>query len=241
MSWSYSKLLDFEQCKYRYKLKHIDRVPEAKSEAADRGTAMHTMAENFVLGKLKSLPTELLKFSNDFVALRTKFETNHVSLEGEWAFDKNWEPTAYKTGWLRMKADAVCFNKLVKPTEAVVIDYKSGKKWGNECKHGEQTQLYSLATALRNPTVKKITAELWYLDKDDLTTVTYTREQAIALLKPFDKRAGRIDKAHETGVFEPNPNPFTCQWCPYGPNKSKECTHGVTTSMTISDYRKKFL
>lgn len=26
MSWSYSKLLDFEQCRYRYKLKHEDRV-----------------------------------------------------------------------------------------------------------------------------------------------------------------------------------------------------------------------
>lgn len=65
MAWSYSKLLDFEQCKLRYKLKHIDRVPEAKSEAADRGTAIHTLAEQFVDGRMKSLPTELLKFSDD--------------------------------------------------------------------------------------------------------------------------------------------------------------------------------
>ncbi len=241
MSWSYSKLIDFEQCKLRYKLKHIDRVPEEKHEAADRGTAIHTLAENFVIGKIKSLPTELLKFSDDFLALRARHNEGLVSNEGEWGFDKHWIPTNYKTAWLRMKADSVYFNRVGKPTEAVVIDYKTGKKWGNELKHGEQTQLYSLATALRNPTVKTIVAELWYLDKDDLTTVTYNREQALGLLKPFDKRAARIDKAHSTGVFEPNPNEYTCQWCSYGPNKGKQCPHGMTSSMTISDYRRKFV
>lgn len=240
MSWSYSKLIDFEQCKFRYKLKHVDRVPEEKSPAADRGTALHTAAENFVLGTTPSLAPELMKFSEDFIALRAQCKKGLVSNEGEWGFDKDWQPTAYKTAWLRMKADSVKFDKKVNPTEAIVIDYKSGKKFGNEVKHGEQTQLYSLATVIRNPTVKVVTAELWYLDKDELTTVTYTRERALALLKPFDKRAARIDRAHISGIFEPNPNTFTCQWCPYGPNKGKQCPHGMTPSMTIADYRRKF-
>lgn len=241
MSWSYSKLLDFEQCAYRYALKHVDRVPEEKSPAADRGTAIHTLAEEFVLGKTKSLPTELLKFSDDFLALRTKYKEHQVSLEGEWGFDTEWIPTNYKTAWLRMKADAVAFMDAAK--RAVVIDYKTGKKWGNEIKHGEQVQLYALATAIRNPTVKSITVELWYLDKDELTTVDYTREQAIAFVKPFSKRASAIDKAHEKNQFPPNPNSFSCQWCPYGPNKGKQCKHGVTAQapMSIADYRKKFV
>ena len=238
MSWSYSKLLDFEQCKLRYKLKHIDRVPEEKSTAADRGTAIHQMAEDFVGGKTKSLPTELLKFDDDFLALRNRNSNGLVSLEGEWAFDSSWEPVPYKTGWLRMKADAVAFNE--NRTQAIVIDYKTGKKWGNELKHGEQTQLYSLATAIRNPTVKTIIAELWYLDKDELTTVTYSREQAISFVKGFDKRAMRIDHAHETGVFEASPNQVSCQWCSYGPQKGNQCPHGYTGSMTIADYRRKY-
>lgn len=238
MSWSYSKLLDFEQCKYRYRLKHIDRVPEEKHEAADRGTAIHTMAENFVLGKIKSLPTELMKFSDDFLALRDRHKEGNVSLEGEWGFDKSWQPTDYKTAWLRMKADAVAFN--TKRTEAIVIDYKTGKKWGNEIKHGEQVQLYALATAIRVPSVKSIRVELWYLDKDELTNVEYTREHAIGFVKPFSARAAKIDKAHEKDQFEPNPNAFSCQWCPYGPNKGNQCPHGITSSMSISEYRRKF-
>ena len=238
MSWSYSKLLDFEQCKLRYKYKHIERIPEEKNPAADRGTAMHQMAEDFVGNKIKSLPTELCKFDNDFMALRDRHSNGLVSLEGEWGFDQNWEPTAYRTAWLRMKADAVAFN--ASRTEAIVIDYKSGKKWGNEVKHGEQTQLYSIATASRMPTIKKIIAELWYLDKDELTTVTYTREQALGFIKGFDKRAKRIDRAHETGIFEPSPNQISCQYCPAGPQKANVCPHGYTGSMTIADYRRKY-
>lgn len=84
MSWSYSKLLSFESCKYQYKLKHVDRVPEEKHPAANRGTAIHQLAEDFVTGKLKSLPTELLKFDDDFLALRQRMKEGHVSLEGEW-------------------------------------------------------------------------------------------------------------------------------------------------------------
>lgn len=280
MSWSYSKLIDFEQCKFRYKLKHVDRVPEEKSTAADRGTAIHQMAEDFVNHKTKSLPTELLKFDEEFLAMRDRYSNGLVSLEGEWAFDSSWEPAPYngawikisdkpilsdypkfstlpkygknndlivcnqslyrwESAWLRMKADAVVFNK--KHTEAIVIDYKTGKKFGNEIKHGEQTQLYSLATAIRNPGVERIVAELWYIDKDELTPVTYTREQAISFVKGFDKRAKRIDHAHETGIFEPSPNQISCQWCPYGPQKGNQCPHGYTGSMSIADYRRKFL
>lgn len=238
MAWSYSKLLDFEQCKLRYKLKHIDRVPEEKSPAADRGTAIHQMAEDFVTGVSKSLPTELMKFADDFAALRTRYSEGVVAVEQEWGFDKEWQPTAYKTGWLRMKADAVSFNKPKDPTVAIVIDFKTGKKFGNEIKHGEQVMLYAAATAIRMPSVQTLTNELWYLDKDELTTVTYTRHQALGFIKLFDKRAAKIDNCKS---FDPNPNVFTCQYCPYAPSKGGQCPHAITTSlMSISDYRKKF-
>ncbi len=235
MSWSYSKLLDFEQCKYRYKLKHVDRVPEEKHPAADRGTAVHQMAEDFVTGKLRSLPSELLKFDDDFLALRQRMKEGHVSLEGEWGFDKDWLPTAYRTAWLRMKADAVCFN--ANKTEAIVIDYKTGQKFGNEIKHGEQVQLYALATAIREPTVQKLTVELWYLDKDELTTVYYPRDHAVSFIKGFHKRAMKIETAKS---FEPNPNIHTCKYCPYSAAKGGQCEHSMTSSMTIADYRRRY-
>ena len=234
-SWSYSKLLDYEACPHRFKLKHVERIPEEKSPAADRGTAIHQLAEDYVRGKLKHIPPELMKFDEQFEALRSEFKTKNVCLEGEWGFTKDWEPTDYKTAWLRMKADGVLHRK--QSADAIVIDYKTGKKFGNELKHGEQVQLYAIATAIREPWIKNITVELWYLDIDDITDNTYTRTQALSFIPGFEKRATKLVEAKH---FEPRANIFTCKWCAYGPAKGNQCPHGVTGSESVADYRKRF-
>lgn len=235
-SVSYSKLIDFEQCKYRVKLKHIDKIPEEKSEAADRGTKIHLAAEHYVRGKIKQLPQELRKFAVEFEALRARFKKKQVSLEGEWGFNHNWEPCDYKHAWLRIKADAVIH---IDTTNAVVVDFKTGKSFGNEIKHGEQIQLYAIATLLRHPELENITVELWYLDVDDLVTRTMTRAQALRHMQPFEKRLVRITKATE---FPANPNIFSCKWCAYGPAKGNQCEFGVTSTghANLSNYRKRF-
>jgi CRISPR/Cas system-associated exonuclease Cas4 (RecB family) len=233
-NWAYTKLLDYEQCPYRVKLKHVDRVPEERSPAAERGTQIHQYAEDYVGGKLKELPPTLMKFTNEFDVLRREFKAGHVSLEGEWGFDQNWMPTDYKTAWLRIKGDAV----LVRPGLALVIDYKSGGSFGNEIKHGEQVQLYAIATFIRNPKLDKITVELWYVDKDDLRSQTYTRNQALRYIQPFTKRAEKLLNERE---FRPNANAYSCKWCAYGPNKGKQCQYGVLPGENpVQSYRRKF-
>lgn len=234
-SWSYSKLLDFEQCPRRVKMKHIDRVPEEKAPAAERGTQIHQMAEDYVRGKGKSLPTELMKFVDEFEVLRRDFKLGLVSLEGEWGFDKDWMPADYKTAWLRMKGDAI---HLSNKTSAVVIDYKTGRSFGNEIKHGEQVQLYAIATFIRYPNLQNITVELWYLDQDELTKKEYTRAQALRYVQPFDKRGNKLTSAKD---FPANPNQFTCKWCPYGTAKGGQCDEAYAPGQNhISVYRKKF-
>ena len=235
-SVSYSKLIDFEQCKYRVKLKHIDKIPEEKSEAADRGTKIHLAAENYVRGKIKQLPQELRRFATEFEALRARYKAKQASLEGEWGFNHAWEPCDYKHAWLRVKADAVIH---INATSAVVVDFKTGKSFGNEIKHGEQVQLYAIATLLRHPELADITVELWYLDVDQLVTRTMTRAQALRHLQPFEKRLVQVTKATE---FPANPNIFSCKWCAYGPNKGGQCTFGVssTGNVNLGNYRKRF-
>ena len=233
-SWSYSKLIDFEQCPLRVKMKHVDRVPEVKAPAAERGTMIHQLAEDYVSGKLKKLPPELAKFSNEFESLLREFKAKHVSLEGEWGFNKDWLPTNYKTAWLRMKGDAILFAG----NRAIVIDYKTGQSYGNEIKHGEQIQLYAIAVFIREPQIDTITVELWYLDKDELTQKTYTRAQALRYIQPFDQRAHALTSAT---AFPANPNIFSCRWCPYGPAKGNQCSYGVVAGEEpMKNYRRKF-
>lgn len=234
-NWAYTKLIDFEQCPLRVKMKHIDKIPEERSPAADRGTQIHTFAEDFVQGKIKKLPPELRHFASEFHALRDAYKQGHVSLEGEWGFDHDWMPTSWKTAWLRVKGDCI----VTRPGEpAIVIDYKTGARYGNETKHGEQVQLYAIATFIRNPKLKEIVVELWYLDKDELAEQRYTREQALRYVQVFDKRAHKLTSAKE---FPANPNIFTCKWCPFGPNKGNQCEYGIKAGENpIQMYRRKF-
>ncbi len=120
-----------------------------------------------------------------------------------------------------MKLDA---SVMLSPTHAVVIDFKTGKKFGNELKHAEQLQLYALAMVLRNERITKVTAELWYLDVDDITTLTVSREQALRYLRVFDRRGQRMTSATS---FKANPNEYSCRWCPYGPRGTGHCKEGV--------------
>lgn len=237
-SWSYSRLLDFESCPLKAKLKHMDRIPDpAPSTAADRGTKIHGMAEDYLLGKLKTLPKELSKFP-EFEILRS---CERLEIEQEWGFDKDWQPTDYKKAWLRMKADAVA---IFPDKEALVVDFKTGKKMYNEVKHGEQLMLYALATVIMFPEVPKVYTELWYLDIDDSTDLVVTREIALKrYLKMFDKRARRMTEATE---FPANPNIYSCKWCPFGEGEYKgeiegtgHCKLRVTDKVATQNFFKR--
>ncbi len=229
-AWSYSRLSDFEQCKLRAKLKYIDRIPEPPrplppgklEQPNDRGTRVHFAGEKFVEGGIELIP-ELDAFGPEFHRLRELHKEGKVSLEGEWAFDSQWNPTAWRSNdaWARIKLDA--FVQLDK-THAVVIDYKTGRKFGNEIKHAEQCQLYQLASFLRYPKLEVIDVELWYTDQDDLTHMRYTRSQGLRFFNGFDTRARRMT---ETTEFPANPNAFVCRWCPYGPKGTGHCQKGI--------------
>jgi RecB family exonuclease len=227
-TWSFSRIQDFEQCKRRAKLKYLDKIPEperplppGKTEHAnDRGTRIHDAGERFARGGIELIP-ELQKFKPEFERLKALYATGNVSLEGEWAMDRSWEPVAWASSdaWLRLKLDALVF---LSPTEAVAIDYKTGKRFGNEVKHNEQLQLYQLVTFLRYPKLETIHVELWYLDVDELVTVTYTRNQGLRFRRSFENRGNAMTTCTE---FPPNPNIFSCKWCPY--KGTEHCDKGV--------------
>ncbi len=217
---SYSKLTVFEACKFHADLSYNQRIPEperplppGKTEHAnDRGTRIHEGAERFVQGGVELIP-ELKKFDKEFLKARELFAAGKASTEGDWAFTRNWEPVAWMSNdvWVRIKCDLVVH---LNEEEAVVIDYKSGKRYGNELKHGEQLQLYTVATLLKFPLLQKVTSELWYLDLDDLQSMTFSRSQGLRFLPNFEKR---LDGMTGASAFPPNPNGFSCKWCPYKP------------------------
>lgn len=229
-AWSHSRLVITEQCPFRAKLAFIDKIkepvrelPPGKTEHAnDRGSRVHLGAEYYVQGTGNFLE-EMRHFAPEFQELRSLYSEGKVSLEGEWGYNKDWEPVPWMDHdtWLRVKLDALVF---LNEEEAVVIDYKTGKKFGNEIKHAEQCQIYQLATFFRYPQLQQIHTELWYLDVNELTRVSYTREQGMRFFNSINERALAVTERTD---FPAKPNQFACKWCPYGPKGTGDCDKGI--------------
>lgn len=130
-----------------------------------------------------------------------------------------------------MKLDAMVF---VTPQHARVIDYKTGRRQGNEVKHTEQGQIYQLSTFLRFPELEEVSVEFWYTDLGETDRKHYVREQGVAY---FDKYHSRLNAVTDATEFPPNPNAFSCKWCAY---RGNACEYGVSGGTAASARPRQF-
>lgn len=228
--WSFSRLSTYEKCPYHLKLSAVDKVPQPERDAthpAERGTRIHTLCEEYVNGTSDEQVKEMKHFAEQFERLREGFNEGKVELEGDWGFDINWTKTGWwdPNVWARIKLDAL---EHLDEHTALVIDYKTGKKFGNEVKHTQQAQLYMVGAFMRFPELDMIETQFWYLDQKDTLKKTYTRDKLSIYLSRFTERAMKLTTATE---FRPKPSKMNCRWCDYGPeNGTGACQYGVPNS-----------
>jgi RecB family exonuclease len=219
-TWSYSALSTFEKCPFRSFLQKIKKIQEPQHPAAKRGTDIHDQAERYVRGEIE-FPKSLKKFTDSFENLRELFDKGQVELEGDWGFTQDWEICEWRAEdvWARIKLDAMV---RMDDTSARVIDYKTGRKFGNEIAHGQQALLYAIASFIRYPELEFIRTELWYLDHAAVAEQTYTRAQAMLFYPRWVERATIMTTATD---FPPKPSKQACRWCSY--RTSGDCDYGV--------------
>lgn len=222
---SFSRLSVYSECPQRAKLAYVDKVKEAerplppsKEHANDRGSRIHTAAEDYVQGNRDDLAHELLNFKDEIEHLRDLYQEGCVLIEQDWAFDELWDvcdPQDRDSIFLRAKLDALVF---LTDTDVVAVDHKTGKRVNNEVKHAQQGQLYMLATFFRYPEVQTVTVEFWYLDQDEMYQVTYTREQGLKFFSTWNRKM--VTMLSDTD-FTAKPSTWTCRFCPYQTGKNK--------------------
>lgn len=227
-SWSYSTYNNYLRCPHRVFMEKVLKIaqpelkiPEGKIEHPMlRGTRIHEAAEWYITKNLELIP-ELEQFRSNFEALRVLRDSPDVymSVEGDWAFTKNWQVTGWSSqdAWLRMKADMM----VIKDTEGIMIDYKSGRRYGNEISHMTQAQLYQLCAFIRFPELERLEVEFWYTDVGEITRASYTRDFGMQFLPLMEGKGIAITSDN---TFTPKPAAFACKYCPYGIiNGNGEC------------------
>lgn len=227
MPWAYTHLDTYERCPYRYKLRYVERIPEPepkddKKDARLRGINMHKELEDYVSLKRDDFPDSARFFEPQLKKLRELYVEGMVEVESTWLFDEKWRPFEgkYHDAWCVIKAD-IWVNA---DDTGVVIDHKSGKKFGNEPKHVSQLIMYSIGAFFRYEELHTINGEVWYHDVNDLLPIQYRRDQALTHLPKLE---ARVEKMMNDPFYRPRPNVMTCKYCPYSPRGNGYCPVGV--------------
>lgn len=216
-SWSFSRYSAYDQCPYKAKLTILDKLPEPKGEAMERGSAIHAEAEGYIKGSGRLLPLSLKAFGEDIKRLREMFKKSKakITVEDTWAFRRDWTLTRYDDWnecWVRIKLDVAHQEG---SDTIVVTDFKTGKFRDTDIpKYLEQLELYDLSALLvykdKIPNLR-VRSRLLYLDAGveypgPGSNLVRTVADIPVLKKTWEARTAPM--LNDT-LFAPKPN----QWC----------------------------
>lgn len=224
-SWSFTRWSDHDKCPLFAKLKHLDKVPEPKSDAMLRGAAVAKASEDYLLGKTKKLIPELQTFTDEYKFYKSQ---KNLMVEENWGFSRSWEPVDY-FDWnncaLRVKIDIAYLD--IVDNELHIRDGKTGKfREEDNAKYMLQLDLYTAAGIAKYPKVKWVVPRLNYTDLgitfpdgDKYPDIVYSAEEARQKQKEWDKR---IIPMFKDTRFPPRPGNH-CRWCPFSKAKGGTC------------------
>lgn len=215
-AWSYSRWALHEQCPLKYKLKHIDRVPEPSSPAMERGDKVHKGIAAFLEDKAAAPPSEATKHFGAFLGELKAFPDKVV--EQQMGFDNCGRPVGWfgKDTWLRVIWDA---GVLYEDLTGEVIDWKTGKKYGS---NQDQMELFAMSFFWKYKPATHVSTRLVYLDSGEEDFAEFGVDQYNELSHKWTKRGHELLSATH---FPPRPND-KCKWCAYARSAGGQCRFG---------------
>jgi hypothetical protein len=236
-SWSFSRYTTYRECPYRAKLKFIDKLKEPGNKYMDRGTEIHQQAEDFIKGKKRVVPKDLVKVGEFLKTCRDFFKKKKneadAVCEDTWAFTHDWQKTVWDD-WarcvVRIKLDFAHVEVIPgkKPKKVLIItDWKTGKfrEQKNE-EYLEQLDLYALAGLLIYPDVDEVWPQLVYTDHNFFYPKTsgeirYTHKDLKGLKLAWHKRTSPMLRDTR---FAPRPGAY-CKNCHFRKDNSGPCQY----------------
>lgn len=240
-AWSFSRWKDHRECPRRAHWKHMlkksvlvegawyapDKAP--KSPAMQRGGDIHKEGEDYLKGKLRTVPKSFKAFAAEMRALRAA----GAASEAKWGLTAAWKPVDFfdwARCWLRVVLDARVWSEPL--SKARVIDFKTGKFYPDD--NEDQMELYAVAAFAHFKEADEADVELWYLDQprgknslgngEFITNPhvrTYRRKEEAKLRKRWD---GKVIPIMTDRRFVPTPGRH-CSWCDYSKRKGGECEY----------------
>ena len=202
-TWSYTSWSNWKECPAKAKYQHIDKIPQPKSFALEKGIMWHSELEEFLLDKRTEVPSAGYKFIPDLFRIK---ELGAIP-EAEWGVTRDWSPVFWNNRNIcgRAKVDVWYVNENGVLT---VIDFKTGKEYAS---HAFQASLYAVVGNLHLE-IDKVQTQMWYLETGNVTYADWSREKLLEELAVWKER---IDHMLSDEKLEPTPSREACRWCPF--------------------------
>jgi putative RecB family exonuclease len=240
-----SRASDFMQCPLLYRFRVVDKLPEAPSSAAVRGTVVHA-----VLERLFDLPAAERTFAAARTMLRPQWERLLEAepelgtlFDGDAAAVVDWltsaeallerwfgleDPTRLEPAERELYVEATLDDGLVlrgyvdrldvAPTgEVRVVDYKTGRAPSEqfETKAMFQMRFYALVLWRARGVVPR-QLQLVYLGDGQVLRHSPDEDELVATERKVKALWAAIDRAMSTGDWRPRPSRL-CDWCDHRP------------------------
>jgi putative RecB family exonuclease len=236
-----SKVASFKDCALAFRFSAIDRLPEAPSPAATKGTLVHRVLERLfwefpqgerqLEGAKQILETEsrLLKDSSDwtelglsdddfleFVTDSQKLVDNYFTLEDPNAVSASGTELMLesKLGDLKLRGiiDRLDLNE---QGELVVVDYKTGRAPGEKFEAGKLGGVHFYAYLCEQLLGRRpAKVKLLYLREPVSISMTPSEQSIKAMSVRASAVWSAVERACEREDFRPNPGRM-CSWCSF--------------------------
>lgn len=213
-AWSFSRMKGFETCpKQYYHVNVLKQFPFEETEATLYGTEFHKAAEDFMRDGTP-IPERFAFAKPALDALAAKPGERHCELK--MGLREDLTPCGFfdKDVWFRGIVDLL----IVDGDRAFIIDYKTGKS----ARYADtgQLQLMALSVFAHFPQVTRVKAGLVFVIANQFIPADFNVSDRDTLWAPWIKKYARLEKAHETNVWNPIPSGLCRKHCPV-----VECPH----------------
>lgn len=213
--FSHSSLKLFETCPAKFHAEKVIKVyPFKDTEATIYGKELHKAAEEYVRDGVP-LPGQFGFLKNTLEAVKAK--QGRKFCEHEMAVTNELRPTGFRDpdAWARGIADILIVND--DDLTAWVFDYKSG---GDKYPDTGQLTLMSLLVFANFPHIRLVRSGLLFVVKDTMIKHKVDLDRAKEHWQDYRERVARMERAFETGVWNPKPSGLCKRHC-----ENVECPH----------------
>jgi RecB family exonuclease len=212
--WSFSRIKAFQTCpKQFYHVNVLKQFPFEETEAMRYGTEFHKAAEDFI-NDGTPVPDRFAFARPALDALAAKSGRKLCELKMGLTAELEACEFFANNVWFRGIVDLLIIDGDV----ATVVDYKTGKS----SRYAEKGQLELMALCIFRhfPEIKTVRAGLLFVIANDLVKAKYEKTGQKDMWRKWVSEYGRMEKAFETGVWNPKPSGLCKRHC-----LVTECAH----------------